>query len=385
MIPKTKLTAGQRIRNYFYPSPEKPEKLGITVTGYTGIRRQERDLSSVINAIQAAEREMGKNKIDLYDIYQECFEYDAHLYSVLQRRSQNITGRVLKFTNGGVVNEPLTELFNKQEFKGVLSEILDSVFWGHTVIQFGQIPFSYSVFDRRLTDGEKKTVKPSRLSGQGVPYGDEFGSFENILEIGNSYDFGLMMRAVIFSVLKRNMLGDWALYCQKAGNNFEKVTYKGDKRLASSVAEAFNNAGAGAAITIPDGVVDLQAVNMSSSSQNQLFMDFYNQMNSEISKLVLGQTMTTEDGASYSQSVVHLSQQELIFESDAEWVLSVLNSKEFRKILKFTGIIANGVFEFENQVISIEKEIEKDLKLKELGVIFPAGYLNEKYGITLTA
>lgn len=93
--------------------------------------------------------------------------------------------------------------------------------------------------------------------------------------------------------------------------------------------------------------------------------------------------MTTENGSSYSQSYVHLSQQELIFESDAEWVLSVLNSKAFKRILNYFRIDSAGAFQFENRVISVADEIEKDLKLKELGVMFPAGYLNEKYGVQM--
>lgn len=372
----------QKIKNYFYPSPETPKvEKGIVTTGATMIRRQERDLTSVINALSAAERELDKRKTDLYDIYQECTEYDAHLYSVLQRRTQNITGRVLKYTVGNTEDKKLKALFNNQDFKGLLSEIIGAVFFGHTVIQFTETPFQYQSFDRRLIDGDKKGVRKSRLNMTLQPYADEQGTFENILEVGNVWDLGLMKQAVIYSILKRNMLGDWALYVQKAGNNFEKITYKGDKVMASKVAKAFNEAGAGAAIPIPDGVIDIQAMNTSSSSQNQLFVDFFNSLNGEISKLVLGQTMTTENGSSYSQSIVHLSQQELIFESDAEWVLSLLNSKEFKKILRYMKINDAGEFSFENQVISLQDEIEKDLKLKELGVVFPVGYLNKKYGI----
>lgn len=381
-----KPTFRQRISNFIYPTPEPPKEKSMRffVSGYTNISRSERDLNDLISAIQSAERETYKDKKSYYDILQECMEYDTHLYSCVQRRLQNLTGRYLRYFTGDVENEEITKLINRQQFKGMLGEIAASLFYGHTLIQFGEQPWEYQLIPYRLIDGEKKQVLKNWLSRSGTPYEVSPGIlYDNLLEVGNVWDLGILKQAAMYSILKRNSLGDWAMYSQKAGNNFEKVVYKGDKNLANQVAEAFSNAGSGAAIPIPDGVVDIQTVQTASSQQNQLFVDFFEAMNKEISKLILGQTMTTEDGASYSQSMVHLSQQELIFESDAEWILSILNSAAFKRIMAWFRLDTSGEFQFENQVISIEKEIEKDLKLKELGVVFPAGYLNEKYGVEM--
>ena len=380
-----KQTFRQRISNLIYPAPEAPKKetFRFVMTGATWISRDERNLNDVLTAIQSAERETFKDKKPYYDIVQECTEYDAHLFSLLQRRTQNITGRVIQYTDAaGQVNEELTKIFNKQQFKSLLSEIVGSLYFGHTLIQFGEQPFDHELIDRRLVDGDKKVVYTSWLNRKPHPYIDDNGElFNNLLEIGNAYDLGIIKQALTYSVLKRNLLGDWAMYSQKAGNNFEKVVYKGDKLIAQQVSEAFANAGAGAAIPIPEGVIDIQSISSASSQQNELFENFYDRLNSEESKLILGQTMTTENGSSYSQSYVHLSQQELIFESDAEWVLSILNSKAFKRILNYFRIDSTGAFQFENRVISVADEIEKDLKLKELGVVFPVGYLNKKYGV----
>ena len=51
-----------------------------------------------------------------------------------------------------------------------------------------------------------------------------------------------------------------------------------------------------------------------------------------MTKLVLGQTMTTEDGSSRSQAEVHERTQEDIFDADGKYVLDVLNY-EFTKVL----------------------------------------------------
>ncbi|HVY32805.1 MAG TPA: DUF935 family protein, partial [Caulobacteraceae bacterium] len=70
----------------------------------------------------------------------------------------------------------------------------------------------------------------------------------------------------------------------------------------------------GAVIT-PDGM-SLNLLEATRGTVDQA--TFLRQMNSEISKIVLGQTMTTDDGASLSQSQVHMNVREELTDADVE-------------------------------------------------------------------
>jgi phage gp29-like protein len=144
--------------------------------------------------------------------------------------------------------------------------------------------------------------------------------------IGNGNDFGMLQQLALYAMYKRAALGDWAQYSQLAGTNFRVVKYRGDvpdpaRRLA--VRTIVNNAGQGT-LDLPDGI-DVETSNQTSSSQNQLFENYVQYLDDNMTKLVLGQTMTTEDGSSRSQAEVHERVQDTIFDSDGKYILTLLN------------------------------------------------------------
>jgi phage gp29-like protein len=153
-----------------------------------------------------------------------------------------------------------------------------------------------------------------------------------------------------------------------------------DKLVEKALIDTYSQLGSNPSVTIPDGV-DMDFMNMSSSSQNQLFEGFFDTLNAEQSKLILGQTMTTEDGSSLSQSEVHAAQQHILLNADKRYVLNFLNYK-FNKFMPMFGAPEGGYFKFiESDSLSLSEQLDNDLKLQQLGVVFDEKYLREKYGI----
>lgn len=56
--------------------------------------------------------------------------------------------------------------------------------------------------------------------------------------------------------------------------------------------------------------------------------------NSELSKLIIGQTMTIEDGSSLSQSQTHLEVFENLVESDADMLADLVNNQLIPRMVK---------------------------------------------------
>ena len=150
-----------------------------------------------------------------------------------------------------------------------------------------------------------------------------------------------------------------------------------DEQSRRLLIQAFEEAGSAPYIVIPkesDGGTD----DTQRKQQRALYNDFRNACNEEILITVLGQTMTTKDGASLSQSKVHLEVQEKKHRSDRRFVIRMLN-KYLVPLLESRGYpVHGGKFSF------VDKKDEltvSDLKTLSTMIPIPRSYGYEKYGI----
>jgi phage gp29-like protein len=93
----------------------------------------------------------------------------------------------------------------------------------------------------------------------------------------------------------------------------------------------------------PDGTTITFHKTESAAGSNTVYKDLKDSCNAEISKVFLGNTMTTEQGENGARSLgdVHLEVEEQKYKADARFVLSVLNT-QFRSILKRFGFDITG-------------------------------------------
>jgi hypothetical protein len=205
---------------------------------------------------------------------------------------------------------------------------------------------------------------------------------KNMVFVGGKNDLGLFKTLTPLSIYKRMLRNNWATYAELAGNNFQAVKYRGnvDPKKRAELQYALQNAKMGRAFQIPEGI-DMEVTNLSSSSQNALFENYAAYIDKSQAKLVLGQTMTTEQGSSRSQAEVHERTQAEIFAADDRYILNFLNY-EFYDFHKMFSLPSEGRWSFkEDSSVKQLREIEKDLKLKELGYTFTAEQIAEKYGL----
>jgi phage gp29-like protein len=205
---------------------------------------------------------------------------------------------------------------------------------------------------------------------------------KNMVFVGDKNDLGLFKTLTPLSIYKRLLRNNWATYAELAGNNFQAVKYRGnvDPKKRAELQAALQLAKTGRAFQIPEGI-DMEVTNLSSSSQNALFENYAEYIDKSQAKLVLGQTMTTEQGSSRSQAEVHERTQAEIFASDDRYILNFLNY-EFYDFHKLYGLPTEGRWGFkEDSSVKELREIEKDLKLKQLGYTFTPEQIAEKYGL----
>jgi len=273
----------------------------------------------------------------------------------------------------------VTGFFSIPDFEDFLQNAFETRYWGYSLFEFDyKDGFNYTLIPRKHVRPESKIVVRNQTDATGIQYNTpDVEKF--VLSFGKTKDLGILKTAVYYSVYKRNTYGDWGNYVELAGNNFELIKYSGnDIMLKNATENALKKTGANGQVAIPDGV-DVDFINKSSTSQNQLFEGFTQKLNDEQSKLILGQTMTTDDGSSRSQAEVHQTQQNDIFFADEQYILAFLNFK-FKKKLPNWGLNQEGTFTFKKRE-NILAMLEQDKALKDLGYVFTPEYLKEKYNI----
>jgi len=372
---------------------DKKKGIGFTIVTRPPARSTI-DIQTWLDGIKAAESVTHPRRNKIYNLYFSAVLDDDYIVGTNKRKSA-ITSLKLQYKTNDEPDEKVEEFMKNPNFAEFKREVLDTIFWGYSLFEFyykGQVnPYK----ERINTSGEfeyhlmpRKHVSPvygEILSREVDVRGDSYRIPEyakNLLEFGKVDDLGLLLIVSIPIIYNRNGTGDWAQYCELAGNNFRDIIIEGtDQTLRSQVTKAFNDRGPGNVISLPEGVKTTTGSG-SSMASNTLFENFNKTMSDNILRLILGQagtTSDTSDGGSYAKSKVSLEVEKSVHNDDKTYFLNFMNYN-FKQYMPYWGFTDKGTFEFEELDIKTRKEqIEEDKALNDIKPLSDE-YLKEKYG-----
>lgn len=135
-----------------------------------------------------------------------------------------------------------------------------------------------------------------------------------------------------------------------------------------------------AGVVVPDNVVVelLEAARTGAADYGAL----HTAMDRAISKIVVGQTMTTDDGSSRAQAQVHLSVRQDIVEADADLLCGSFNAGPVRWWTEwnFPGAVPPKVWRKTEPPEDLTARAERDTKVYGLGYEPTEDYIRETYG-----
>ena len=229
-------------------------------------------------------------------------------------------------------------------------------------------------------------VRKLILTRQTDLLGTPWEEFADLLFIGRSSDLGLLAKAAPWVIYKRNTTADWAQFSEVFGMPIQEYIYETDDEEAR--ARALNDANSiGSLATFIHGKdTELQlreAGNKTGSAD--VYERLVERCNSEISKLVLGNTLTTESSEKGTQALgtVHKKVEESVAKADREYVLNVLNY-DMTDIFSHMGInTTGGKFCFPEK-----KDVDPNTEMSVLTQLHTTfslpiddDYLYEKFGV----
>ena len=386
-IGKTSEIEVPQIVNFDKKKPKKA-RVGSTIQEQQVFRARQ-EVKNWRNAITQAEAISTPNTLELVRIYKDIV-LDGHLSSLIQTRKINVLSKSYNLTDSnGEIDENMTEIFQSAWFRKFSELALDSLFWGTTLIEFGDI------VDDILTDVDRipyenlnpqqKIVKRNIYSPtDGVKY-DEKPYTDWIVEVLEQERFGLLNKCVPLIIWKKNALGAWSIRSDIFGMPLRiGKTDTRDEESRGKMIEMMQKMDV-ATWGVFDLDDEIELVEPTGTSGYEIYKDLVEIANSELSKLILGQTGTTDEKSFTGSAEVHERVSLEYTRADMVWFRFLVNDVLIPKLVKL-GLVKDGsTFVFDTkEVLTIEEQWNID---KEMIQVFDVDidYLTEKYGTKINA
>lgn len=350
-----------------------------------------KDIADWRRAWQLAINVDNPNRRTLYDIYRDV-EADGHLSGCVRQRQGFVMAKSYKLVDAsGNENEEAAHYFDQAWFKQLCRLALDSVNWGHSLIELGDI----------ITDGDgcqcydsvrlipRKHVIPEY--GRVVTnVGDDWTSgidyhqapFSDwLIEAGQPYDLGLFLKAAQHTIPKKNMLAFWDTFGEIFGMpmRIAKTPSRDPKEIAR-IDRMMREMGASMSVTMPLET-DIQFVESTRGDAYNVYNQRVDRANSELSKLIIGQTMTIEDGSSLSQSQTHLQVFQNLVEEDADMLRDIINNQLIPRMVKHGFPLKGLRFDWDDSIdYTPEQQVAYETMIADRYEVDPK-YFAEKYSM----
>ena len=296
-----------------------------------------KDMGDWRKAWQTAINVDNPNRQPLYDIYRDV-DVDLHLSGCIQQREGFVLSRSFKLVNEkGDEDEEAANYFNTSWFKQLMKFALDANYWGHSLIELGEI--TTDINGRLTYNGvtliPRKHVIPEYhriIPELGMEWKDGIDyqkpPFSNwLIEVGQPNSLGLFLKAATQTIPKKNALAFWDTFAEIFGMpmRIARTTTRDDKELAKMEKMMADMGTEGWGI-FQQGT-EIEVVESTKGDAFNVYDKRIDRANSEISKLIIGQTMTIEDGSSLSQSETHLEVFQNLVEADCDTLRDVVNNQ----------------------------------------------------------
>ena len=370
---KQKITVGGNVPR---PGQTTPNTIILTQP-----RRFDIDMSTYMAGIRNFENIDYSRRSKLYDLFFEIAT-DPHVTSVTTKRKSAILCTPIVFRRNGIPDKEINEQIKSPWFYRFLSDAWDSKTWGNSLFQFYMDGkwINYDLIPRKHVDPQRKLILQRQTDISGTPW-DEY---EDLLFVGNPNDAGIFAQAAPYVIYKRNTMADWAQFAEIFGMPIREYTYDGNDEDARRriVQDAYDDGGL-AVVIHPDGSGFKFIESGNKSGSADLYDKLTERCNAEISKLFLGNTLTTEASTTGTQALgtVQKKSEELINQMDRTDMLNILNYDMTETFSSLGFSTENGSFDYEPEEVDIEKKLTMVEKLMSMGLPVSHDYLYETFGV----
>ena len=318
----------------------KQKNLKRKITDEIATRKRALNFYTLANILPDPDIVLKKQGKDI-TIYKELL-CDSHVFACIQSRKSGVLSLEWDINRGLDKDENAEEiekLLKKLDIHKLISDILDATSFGFQPLEImwkrdksGHVlpervvakPPEWFCFD---DDNNLKFRTKENYYGELLP-DKKFLLVQNNPTYNNPYGERTLSRVFWNVTFKKGGMKFWVIFTEKYGmpHLIGKHPRGATKAETDSLADMLEEMVQDAIAVIPDdSSVEIKEASKSSSAE--IYEKLIDKMNSEISKAILGQTLTTEVGAtgSYAAANTHMQVRQDIIDSDKKLVESVIN------------------------------------------------------------
>lgn len=373
------------------------KKLKTKLTDEIATRKRALNFYSLANILPDPDIVLRKQGKDM-KIYKELL-CDSHVFACVQSRKAGVLSLEWEINRGLDKDENaelIENLLKKLDIHKLISDILEATQYGFQPLEIiwkrtknGHIfpekivakPPEWFCFD---DDNNLKFRTKENYYGEDIPE-KKFLLVQNNPSYNNPYGERTLSRVFWPVTFKKGGMKFWVIFTEKYGmpHLIGKHPRGSTKEETNSLADMLESMVQDAIAVIPDdSSVEIQEANKTSSAD--IYEKLIDKMNSEISKAVLGQTLTTEIGSngSYAASNTHMEVRKDIVDSDKKLVESTINQLiQWIYEINFSSNSEIPVFEmYEPEDVDLTLA-QRDKILYDTGVNFTKEYFIKTYGL----
>ncbi|MFZ5760954.1 MAG: DUF935 domain-containing protein [Thermodesulfobacteriota bacterium] len=332
---------------------------------------------------------------------------DGHVISVIQTRKLGTLKKEFRWQPGALGDkepdqaaerlcERLVEDMEQLDLYDLLSEILDAPYFGLTPIEINWksgpdgmrisglrgLPHRWFGFSE---ENEPRFIsKNNPWEGEELPFG-KFVFARHFPTYDNPYGLRLLSRCFWPVMFKKGGWKFWVKFVEKYAMPFLLGRYRQgappdeQAALLTKLAAMVQDAVA----AVPEGsTVELLGAGDKAGSSD-LYLQFNNAMDAEISKVIMGQTLTAEvgDKGSYAAAKTHENVLEVYREADQRLAQTAMNAIAWLYgQVNAPGVVA-PVFSWFEEEAPQKDFADRDKTLTESGVQFKKAYYVRRYGL----
>lgn len=329
---------------------------------------------------------------DYLVLAEEMEERDPHYASVLGTRKRAVSG--IEPTVDAASDDPrdmeiaeaVRQLVRTPEFSDLVFDLMDGLGKGYSVVEIlwdqsglQWTPKQYLWRDPRFFVFDRDTGQELRLLEEGASFeGNPLAPFKYLvhrpkLKSGLTLRAGLARLAAVTFMCKCYTVTDWMAFAEVFGMPIRVGRYgeNASDEDISTLKIAVANIASDAAAVLPDSM-RIEFVEAAKAAGGQvLFKELGEFLDRQLSKAVLGQTMTTDDGSSQSQATVHDKVRTDVTRDDGRQGAATINRDLIRPYVDLNyGPPKNGYPRV--QLLVAEPEDVKALS-DALGILVPLG------------
>lgn len=307
------------------------------------------DMRKFRAALQAAEQRSNPSRQQLHIEYNKLIT-DAHLSACMMQRLEGVLSKPIEIVNdAGDVQSEVLDIFRAPWLRETLRHIVESRAYGFTLIQYPGLeadgwPMVPMLVPRTNVRPEMGIVGEYGTDLTGISFLEE-PYLTWCLPIGNPLDLGYLYKAAAPVIWKKHAQSTWAALLDILGVPIRiGQTQVRDPELLANMTAMLSDMGRSAwAVLDTEDKFNLVEGGKTNADAFASLSAFCNE---ELSKLTLGQTMTSENGASRSQGEVHERVLDQIIASDARLCEDVINRELFPRLAAMGCPIGEYKFRF---------------------------------------